>query len=206
MTAFRRTIAAALAALGLAAVAPPAPADEAVATFAGGCFWCMEPPYDDIEGVLATTSGYMGGHVEDPTYEQVTAGGTGHAEVVQVTYDPERVSYERLLAIYWRNVDPFDADGQFCDRGDSYRPEIFVHSAEQRRLAEASRAELQTRFEREIVVPVTEAGEFYAAEDYHQNYYQEHPIRYRVYRRLCGRDGRLEEIWTDGKALDPAFL
>lgn len=191
--------------LSLGVAAPGAQADEAVATFAGGCFWCMEPPFDELDGVLATTSGYTGGDLEDPTYEEVTAGGTGHAEVVQVTYDPEQVSYERLLAVYWRNVDPLDADGQFCDRGDSYRPEIFVHDAEQRRLAEASRAELQSRFEQEIVVPVTDAGEFYRAEDYHQNYYRENPLRYRIYRRLCGRDSRLEEVWTEDRRLEPGF-
>lgn len=205
MITVRRIIAACLLALGVAA-APAAGAGEAVATFAGGCFWCMEPPYDKLDGVLSTTAGFMGGEVEDPTYDEVTAGGTGHAEVVQVIYDPGRVSYAELLAVYWRNVDPFDAGGQFCDRGGSYRPEIFVHDEAQRRLAEESRALLQQRFEEEIVVPVSDAGPFYPAEAYHQDYYRENPFRYRVYRRLCGRDGRLEEIWGGGRALDPALL
>jgi len=184
--------------LALAAAAPAAHADEAVATFAGGCFWCMEVPYQELDGVLATTAGFMGGHVEDPTYDEVSAGGTGHAEVVQVRYEPERVSYPELLAVYWRNVDPFDAGGQFCDRGSSYRAEIFFHDERQRRLAVESRERVQQRFEQEIVVPVSEAGPFYPAAEYHQDYHRENPIRYRIYRTLCGRDGRLEEIWSDG--------
>ena len=183
-------------AAGLALAAPLAAA-EAVATFAGGCFWCMEPPYDELEGVKSTVSGFMGGHVKDPSYEQVVRGGTGHAEVVQVTYDPEVVSYETLLAVYWRNVDPFDAGGQFCDRGASYRPEIFWHTEAQREAAAASRAELEERFEREIAVHVTAAGEFYPAEDYHQDYYEKNPVRYKFYRWNCGRDGRLHEVWGE---------
>ncbi len=149
-------------------------AAEAVATFAGGCFWCMEPPYDRLEGVTSTVSGYMGGHVKNPTYEQVSSDSTGHAEVVQVTYDPDVVSYEKLLEVFWRNVDPLDAGGQFCDRGESYRTAIFYHTQAQERAARASKEQLDEseRFDRPIVTEITEAGEFYPAEDYHQNYYE----------------------------------
>jgi peptide-methionine (S)-S-oxide reductase len=178
-------------------LAGPLAAAEAVATFAGGCFWCMEPPYDELEGVKSTVSGFMGGHVKDPGYEQVVRGGTGHAEVVQVTYDPDVVSYEELLAVYWRNVDPFDAGGQFCDRGASYRAEIFWHSEAQRESALESRAALDERFEQDIVVDITEAGDFWPAEDYHQNYYEKNPVRYKFYRWNCGRDGRLQEVWGE---------
>ncbi|WP_405231025.1 peptide-methionine (S)-S-oxide reductase MsrA [Lentisalinibacter salinarum] len=194
----RNRIAAFALALALGPMlAGPLAAAEAVATFAGGCFWCMEPPYDKLEGVKSTVSGFMGGHVKDPSYQQVVRGGTGHAEVVQVTYDPEVVSYETLLAVYWRNVDPFDGGGQFCDRGASYRPEIFWHTAAQRETAAASKSELQERFDQEIAVAVTEAGEFYPAEDYHQNYYEKNPVRYKFYRWNCGRDQRLEEVWGE---------
>jgi len=179
------------------ALAGPVAADEAVATFAGGCFWCMEPPYDKLDGVKSTVSGFMGGHVKDPGYEQVVRGGTGHAEVVQVTYDPAVVSYETLLAVYWRNVDPFDGAGQFCDRGPSYRPEVFWHSPAQRDAATASKAELEERFGRPIAAEVTEAGEFYPAEDYHQDYYEKNPVRYKFYRWNCGRDDRLQEVWGE---------
>ena len=174
-------------------------ADKAVATFAGGCFWCMEPPYDKLDGVESTVSGYMGGHVENPTYEQVVRGGTGHAEVVQVSYDPEVVSYEELLKVFWRNIDPLDAGGQFCDRGNSYRSEIFYHTQAQKRAAEASgkRLEESGRFDQPIATAITEAGEFYPAETYHQNYYQENPLRYKFYRWNCGRDQRLEELWGE---------
>lgn len=175
-------------------------AAEAVATFAGGCFWCMEPPYDRLDGVTSTVSGYMGGHVKDPTYEQVSSGGTGHAEVVQVTYDPDVVSYEKLLEVFWHNVDPFDGGGQFCDRGDSYRTAIFYHTQAQERAAKASKERLEDseRFDRPIVTEITEAGEFYPAEDYHQNYSERNPLRYKYYRWRCGRDERLEEIWGSG--------
>jgi peptide-methionine (S)-S-oxide reductase len=178
-------------------LAGPLAAAEAVATFAGGCFWCMEPPYDELEGVKSTVSGFMGGDVKDPGYEQVVRGGTGHAEVVQVTYDPDVVSYEELLAVYWRNVDPFDAGGQFCDRGGSYRAEIFWHSEAQRESALESRAALDERFQQDIVVDITEAGDFWPAEDYHQNYYEKNPVRYKFYRWNCGRDGRLQEVWGE---------
>jgi peptide-methionine (S)-S-oxide reductase len=172
---------------------------QAVATFAGGCFWCMEPPYDKLDGVLATTSGYTGGDTVDPTYEQVSAGGTGHAEVVQITYDPSKVSYDELLEVFWRNVDPLDAGGQFCDRGEQYRTGIFVHDEEQQRLAEASKQDLEEskRFDRPIVTEIVAAGPFYPAEDYHQDYYEKNPIRYNVYRWNCGRDQRLTEVWGE---------
>ncbi|MEE4304519.1 MAG: peptide-methionine (S)-S-oxide reductase MsrA [Wenzhouxiangella sp.] len=191
----------ALAALGLALASSLAAAqsEEGLerATFAGGCFWCMEPPYDKIDGVIETISGFSGGHVVDPSYEQVTRGGTGHLEVVQVVYDPEKVGYETLLDVYWRNVDPFDGGGQFCDRGESYRPAIFVQGEEQERLARQSLRDLQARFEQAIEVTIEPFEAFYAAEDYHQNYYDENPIRYKYYRWRCGRDDRLEEVWGD---------
>jgi peptide-methionine (S)-S-oxide reductase len=173
--------------------------NEARATFAGGCFWCMEPPFDKLEGVISTTSGYAGGHVVNPTYKEVSAGGTGHAEVVQVVYDPERVSYRELLEVFWRNVDPLDSGGQFCDRGDQYRTAIFYHDEEQRRLAEASKRELEQsgRFNRPIVTQIVPLSAFYAAEDYHQDYYIRNPLRYRYYRTACGRDARLRELWRE---------
>jgi peptide-methionine (S)-S-oxide reductase len=172
---------------------------QAVATFAGGCFWCMEPPYDKLDGVVATISGYTGGTKVDPTYQEVSAGGTGHTEAVQVTYDPDKVSYERLLEVFWENVDPLDAGGQFCDRGSQYRTGIFVHDGEQRRLAEASKQELEEsgRFEEPIVTEIEEAGPFYPAEDYHQDYYEKNPVRYKFYRWGCGRDQRLAELWGE---------
>jgi peptide-methionine (S)-S-oxide reductase len=172
---------------------------EALATFAGGCFWCMEPPYDKLDGVLATTSGYTGGSQLDPTYQEVSGGGTGHTEAVQITYDPSKVTYETLLEVFWRNVDPLDAGGQFCDRGSQYRTGIFVHDEEQRRLAEASKQALESggRFDQPIVTEVTTASAFYPAEDYHQDYYEKNPVRYKFYRWNCGRDQRLAELWGE---------
>ncbi|RFF31377.1 peptide-methionine (S)-S-oxide reductase [Wenzhouxiangella sediminis] len=167
------------------------------ATFAGGCFWCMEPPYDKVDGVVETISGFSGGHVVDPSYEQVVRGGTGHLEVVQVVYDPGKVGYEKLLDIYWRNVDPFDGGGQFCDRGESYRPAIFVNGEEQGRLARQSLRDVQARFGQPIEVTIEPFEAFYAAEDYHQDYYDKNPIRYKYYRWRCGRDDRLEEVWGE---------
>ncbi|MDH3641481.1 MAG: peptide-methionine (S)-S-oxide reductase MsrA [Gammaproteobacteria bacterium] len=203
MTSLRTwLLAAVLAATAL--TAPPAaegaaetPGETAVATFAGGCFWCMEPPYDKLPGVIATTSGYTGGHLADPTYKQVTRGGTGHYEAVQITYDPAKVSYQKLLQVFWRNVDPFDDGGQFCDRGDSYRTAVFFHSDEQEALARESKTEEDARFETTIVTPLIEASEFYPAEGYHQNYYKKNPFRYRLYRRSCGRDNRLKKVWGE---------
>ena len=192
--------AAALAAAPAAAQAPASPPQQAVATFAGGCFWCMEPPYDKLPGVISTTSGYMGGTKRNPTYEEVSSGRTGHAEVVQVVYDPAKVTYEKLLEVFWRNVDPTVKDRQFCDVGSQYRTAIFYHSAEQKRLAEASKAALEKSkpFKQPIVTPVEQAGDFWPAEDYHQDFYKKNPVRYNYYRTGCGRDARLKELW--GKA------
>jgi peptide-methionine (S)-S-oxide reductase len=175
-----------------------ASSDElARATFAGGCFWCMEPPYDPIDGVVETISGFSGGHVPNPSYDQVVRGGTGHIEVVEVVYDPEKVDYRQLLDIYWPNVDPFDGGGQFCDRGESYRPAIFVRNERQERLARESLERIQARFDQPIEVTIEPFEAFYAAEDYHQNYYQENSVRYKYYRWRCGRDDRLEEVWGE---------
>jgi len=171
------------------------PAQARTAVFAGGCFWCMEGPFEKLAGVSAVVSGYSGGRTTNPTYEQVTAGGTGHTEVVRVSYDPAKVSFATLLEIYWRNVDPFDGGGQFCDRGASYRPEIFVATEDERRIAEQSKTALEQRFGRPIAVRVTAAAPFYAAEGYHQDYYLRNPLRYKYYRNGCGRDARLDQVW-----------
>ena len=178
----------------------------AIATFAGGCFWCMEPPYDKLDGVISTTSGYTGGRKKNPTYEEVSGGTTGHAEAVQVTYDPTKVSYQKLLEVFWKNIDPFTPNAQFCDHGSQYRSAIFYHDEEQKRLAEASKQELEKsgRFTQPIVTEIVPAGEFYPAEDYHQDYYQNNPVRYKYYRYRCGRDEALEKIW--GKAEGSAAL
>lgn len=187
-------------ALGLAAalLAGAAAAETRSAIFAAGCFWCMEPPFDELPGVLATTSGYAGGETPNPTYEQVSAGGTGHAEAVRVDYDPAKVSYEKLLEAFWRNVDPFAVDAQFCDHGSQYRSAIFPLDDEQRRLAEASLEAVKARFPKEkIATRIEEAGQFWPAEDYHQDYYRKNPIRYKLYRLSCGRDARLKEIWGE---------
>jgi peptide-methionine (S)-S-oxide reductase len=185
-----------LAAAALPALAQPAQGLEK-ATFAGGCFWCMEPPFDKLPGVVSTTSGYMGGTKRDPTYEEVSSGRTGHAEVVQVIYDPKKVGYEKLLETFWKNVDPTVRDRQFCDIGSQYRTTIFVHTEEQKRLAERSKAELQKSkpFRQDIVTPIVPAGEFYPAEAYHQDFYKKNPVRYKFYRDGCGRDARLKELW-----------
>ena len=193
----------ALACFGLAAHAQtqsgkPAPKPAtAKATFAGGCFWCMEPPYDKLPGVISTTSGYMGGKTKNPTYEAVTTGMTGHTEVVQVEYDPSKVSYAQLLEVFWRNIDPTQKNAQFCDQGSQYRTAIFYHDEAQKKLAEASKAALVKNrpFKGEIVTEVTAAPEFYRAEEYHQDYYKKNPQRYKLYRTGCGRDARLIALW-----------
>jgi peptide-methionine (S)-S-oxide reductase len=167
------------------------------ATFAGGCFWCVEADFDKVPGVVSTTSGYTGGRVANPTYEQVSRGSTGHAEAVEIVFDPEVVTYDQLLDHFWRNVDPFMAHRQFCDVGDQYRPEIFVHSDAQRTMAETSRQRVQQRFKQSIVVKVTGATAFYPAEAYHQDYHNTHAVQYRFYRWTCGRDARLRQIWGD---------
>jgi peptide-methionine (S)-S-oxide reductase len=178
----------------------------ATATFAGGCFWCMEPPYDKLDGVISTTSGYTGGRKKNPTYEEVSGGTTGHAEAVQVAYDPTKVSYEKLLEVFWQNIDPYTPNAQFCDHGSQYRSAIFYHDEEQKRAAEASKQKLEKsgRITQPIVTEIVPAGEFYPAEDYHQDYYQNNPVRYKYYRYRCGRDEALEKIW--GKAEGSAAL
>lgn len=176
------------------AMVPSAKAAQAEAVFAGGCFWCMEQPFDKIAGVISTTSGYAGGNVANPTYRQVTSGGTGHLESVRVIYDPNRVSYEKLLDVFWHNVDPFDGGGQFCDRGSSYRSAIFA-SGDQKAAAQASKAEIQKKFGKNVATQVRGAVTFYPAEDYHQNYYRTNALKYKFYRTRCGRDARLKAVW-----------
>jgi peptide-methionine (S)-S-oxide reductase len=172
----------------------------ATATFAAGCFWCVESDFDKVAGVISTTSGYTGGQVKNPSYEQVSAGGTGHAEAVEIVYDPARVTYEQLLDHFWKNVDPLSAHRQFCDVGDQYRPAIFVHDDAQRAAAETSKARIQQRFKQPVVVQIVAAGPFYKAEGYHQDYYKKNPVQYRYYRWSCGRDARLKDLW--GKSSD----
>jgi peptide-methionine (S)-S-oxide reductase len=189
-----RTIAASL--LCLAAVVGVADAQErARAIFAGGCFWCMEPPFDKVDGVVSTTSGYTGGRTTAPTYEQVSAGQTGHAEAVEIVYDPGKVTYAQLLGVFWRNIDPLTPNAQFCDTGSQYRAAIFVEDETQRRLAEESKRAVAQRLGKPIVTEVVSASKFWPAEDYHQDFYKKNPIRYNLYRAGCGRDQRLEAIW-----------
>jgi peptide-methionine (S)-S-oxide reductase len=171
--------------------------DEDAAVLAGGCFWCMEPPYDELDGVVETISGYTGGSVENPTYQQVVRNNTGHYEAVIVVYRPEEISYDELLDVFWVNIDPLDAGGQFCDRGSSYRSAIFYRDNDQRQTAESSKTELSEsgRLRRDIVTEILPAEEFYVAEEYHQDYYRKNPLRYRTYRSGCGRDARLRQLW-----------
>ncbi len=170
------------------------------AIFAGGCFWCTESDFDKVKGVVATTSGYIGGHKNNPTYKEVSAGGTGHTEAVKVEYDPKQVSYAELLTVFWRSVDPTTADAQFCDHGSQYRSGIFYMNAEQKKLSLASKSALEMNkpFKEAIVTEVTQASQFYPAEAYHQNYHDRNPVRYKYYRWGCGRDARLEELWGKG--------
>lgn len=167
------------------------------ATFAGGCFWCMEHPFDQLPGVISVTSGYTGGHKKDPTYEEVSAGNTGHAEAVQIVYDPSKITYTKLLDTFWHNIDPTVKDRQFCDLGRQYRSAIFYHDEEQRRLAQESKAALEKNkpFHEEIKTEITQSSAFYPAEEYHQQYYKKNPVRYYYYRTGCGRDERLKELW-----------
>ncbi len=183
------------------AASQPAPRADGyvLATFASGCFWCTESDFDTVPGVISTTSGYTGGTVANPTYRQVSAGGTGHAESVEVVFDPKVVTYEKLLDVYWHNVDPFTANRQFCDGGTQYRPVIWVHGAAQRQAAEASKAQVQKMFKEPVVVAIQDAGPFYAAEDYHQDYHNKSSAQYRFYRYGCGRDRRLAQIWGEPK-------
>ena len=171
--------------------------NEAVATFAGGCFWCMQPPYDNTPGVLKTYVGYTGGHVKDPSYEAVSRGTTGHTEAIRVIYDSSKVSYEKLLDVFWRNIDPTQEDGQFADRGSQYRTGIFFHSPEQERLARASKDTLQksAKFGRPIVTEISPAGDFYRAEEDHQGYYKKNSVHYNLYKLGSGRAGFIEKNW-----------
>jgi methionine-S-sulfoxide reductase len=200
-----RALRAAALLAGLAAVTPASAQETppgsavdntAVATFASGCFWCTESDFEKVPGVVEAVSGYIGGTDPDPTYQEVSAGATGHTEAVRLRYDPDQVSYEQLLDVYWRNVDFLDAGGQFCDRGDQYRPAIFAHDEAQKRAALESKEELTKsgRFDRPVAVQIHEAGTFHPAEDYHQDYYKKNPVRYTFYRYNCGRDARLAEL------------
>lgn len=187
------------------ALAPALAAAETLKTtiFAGGCFWCVESDFDRVEGVVETVSGYIGGRTENPTYREVVQGGTGHAEAVQITYDADIVSYETLLHLFWRSVDPTDAGGQFCDRGESYRTELYVATPEERAAAEASKAAAAEALGQAIVTEIVDAGPFYVAEAYHQDFYAKNPLRYSVYRKGCRRDARVQELWGAEMAFAP---
>lgn len=193
----------ALLANAQAPAAPDAKATDggetATAIFAGGCFWCMEKPFDELDGVRSTTSGYTGGKLRDPSYEQVSTGNTGHIESVRIEYDPSVVSYAELLDVFWRNIDPLDDRGQFCDKGYQYTSAIFFASEDEKKAAEKSKAALEAsgKLPGPIVTRIVPSAPFYDAEDYHQDYYQKNPIRYGFYRRGCGRDARLEELWGE---------
>lgn len=167
------------------------------ATFAGGCFWCMEPPFDELEGVVSTTVGYTGGNRKNPTYEQVSSGGTGHTEAIQIIYNPNKVTYPQLLDVFWRNIDPTAPDRQFCDKGSQYRAAIFFHDEAEKQLAEESKQVLERsgQFNVPVVTEIVPTSPFYPAESYHQDYYRKNPIRYKIYRYGCGRDQRLKELW-----------
>ncbi|MEO5831527.1 MAG: peptide-methionine (S)-S-oxide reductase MsrA [Rhodanobacter sp.] len=182
-----------------AAATASKPDRVATAVFAGGCFWCVESDFDKVPGVISTTSGYTGGTTPNPTYEQVGSGNTGHAESVEIQFDPARVSYKQLVEHFWRTIDPTTRDREFCDVGTPYRTAVFAQDAEQLAIAEASKAALEKSkpFSAPIVTEVVQGGEFYPAEDYHQNYYKKNPIRYKVYRYRCGRDARLKQLWGD---------
>jgi len=165
------------------------------ATFAGGCFWCMEPPFDQLNGVISTTSGYTSGFKDNPTYREVSSGSTGHTEAIQIKYDPDKVSYQELLAVFWRNIDPIAVDRQFCDKGSQYRSGIYYHDEAQKIEAEKSLQAIQKQLEGKIATEIVAASTFYLAEEYHQDYYLKNPVRYKFYRYRCGRDQRLEELW-----------
>ncbi|MEX0880516.1 MAG: peptide-methionine (S)-S-oxide reductase MsrA [Thermoanaerobaculia bacterium] len=170
-------------------------AKPAKAVFAGGCFWCMEGPFEKLPGVSGVISGYSGGARPNPTYEEVGSGGTGHAESVEVIYDPARVSYEKLLEVFWHNIDPLSANGQFCDRGEQYRSIVFYGNENERRLAEESKKKVEQRLNAKVVTEIVPAAAFYRAEEYHQDYSKKNPLRYGFYRKSCGRDARLAELW-----------
>ena len=185
----------------------PRPTNAETATFAGGCFWCMEAPFEKMDGVIDVVSGYTGGTLENPTYEQVSSGRSGHLEVIQITYDPEKISYEQLLDVFWRQIDPTDGGGSFVDRGPQYRSAVFYHNKMQKQAAEKSKAELSSsgRYNGPIATEIIPAGKFYPAEDYHQDYYKKNPIRYKFYRHGSGRDQFLKKIWAD-EPLPPVFM
>ncbi len=182
-----------------AAKAPVPPGGFAIATFAGGCFWCMEPAFEKVDGVVDVTSGYTGGTRKNPTYEEVSGGDTGHAESVEVRYDPKKVTYEKLLDVFWHNVDPVTANAQFCDHGTQYRSAIFFHDEAQHQAAEASKRALEAgkKLPGPIVTQIVAASTFWPAEEYHQDYYKKNPLRYNYYRSGCGRDRRLQQLWGD---------
>lgn len=184
---------------GQTSLTPIAPSRLAKATFAGGCFWCMEPPYDKLDGVISTTSGYTGGEQRYPTYGEVSSGRTAHAEAVEVLYDPAKITYAQLLDVFWVNIDPLTRNRQFCDGGAQYRTAIFFHGEEQEHLARESKQRIEDsgRFDQPIVTQIVEAAEFWTAEEYHQDYYTKNPLRYKFYRFSCGRDRRLKELWGD---------
>ena len=196
----------AIAAIGAAAQAPASNKSTPASTakiakivFAGGCFWCMEGPFDVLNGVISTTSGYIGGHKKDPTYQDVSSGRTGHTEAVEIAFDPSKVSVEKLLDVFWHNIDPTVKDQQFCDHGSQYRSGIFYVDDVQKKAAELSKSTLEKNkpFKGPIVTEITAATQFYPAEDYHQDYYIKNPVRYKFYRTGCGRDSRLKELWGD---------
>jgi len=191
----RSFIAACVLAAALGSAAAQAPKTE-TAIFAGGCFWCVEADFDKVAGVISTTSGYINGTVKNPTYQQVSAGGTGHAEAVEIVYDPAKVTYAKLLDVFWRNIDPLVKDKQFCDTGDQYRTAIFYLNDEQKKLAEETKKQVEAKFTpRTVYTQIVKAGEFYKAEEYHQDYYKKNEQRYKFYRWNCGRDQRLEQLW-----------
>ncbi|MDA1313887.1 MAG: peptide-methionine (S)-S-oxide reductase MsrA [Acidobacteria bacterium] len=185
--------------LAAPAAAAPKRDDTAIAIFAGGCFWCMEPPFDKLDGVISTTSGYIGGAEKNPTYEQVSSGRTKHREAVQIEYDPKRVSYDKLLEVFWHNIDPLDGRGQFCDKGRHYTSAIFALDDVQHAAAEQSKATIESegKLDGKMRTEILAAEPFYAAEDYHQDYYVKNPVRYKYYRWGCGRDARLQKLWGD---------
>ena len=175
--------------------------ETATAIFAGGCFWCMEAPFEDLPGVKSVTSGYTGGQKKDPTYEEVSAGGTGHAESVEIVFDPTKIGYAQLLEVFWHNIDPTTPNQQFCDRGSQYRSAIFYHGKTQQRLAEESKNKVAAmpKFKDRVFTEIVEASTFYPAEEYHQDFHKKNPIRYNAYRFGCGRDRRLKELWGENK-------
>lgn len=185
--------------VGAAAQSANAPKMEkpktAIATFAGGCFWCVEADFDKVDGVISTTSGYTGGHVKNATYHQVSAGGTGHAEAVEIVYDPSKVTYEKLVDYLFRHIDPLTKDAQFCDHGHQYRSAIFYHGEAQKKVAEAAKKKAEAELKKKVYTEIVPAGPFYKAEGYHQDYYKKNPIRYKFYRYNCGRDARVAQVW-----------